>query len=86
MRYSPAVLDPGARSTLRGRVGCGRSQRRHRRAGSLESGTLIRMQVLIDGDLVVDAKFKAFGCSAAIASASFVAERVQGLTVGRCRR
>jgi nitrogen fixation protein NifU and related proteins len=85
MRYSAAVLervrDPRCAGSLVGTgkdVGTGE-------AGSLERGTLIRLQVRIAADRVADAKFKAFGCSAAIASASFVAERVQGMTVAAAR-
>lgn len=46
--------------------------------GSLEAGTLVRLQVRIDADVVADARFKAFGCSAAIASASLAADLVAG--------
>jgi len=82
MKYSDAVLDrireprcAGTLSSTDANVGTGE-------AGSLENGTLIRVQVRVKDNRVVEAKFKAFGCSAAIASASFVAERLQGLTVG----
>ena len=48
--------------------------------GSLETGTLVRLQVRMDADadVVADARFKAFGCSAAIASASLAADLVAG--------
>lgn len=85
MRYSAAVLDrvreprcAGTLSEAGGNVGTGE-------AGSLESGTLIRVQVHVEADRVVEARFKAFGCSAAIASASFVAEHLGGLTVGEAQ-
>lgn len=85
MKYSEAVLnrvrDPRCAGTLsadEGRIGTGE-------AGSLESGTLIRLQVRVDAGRVEAARFKAFGCSAAIASASFVAERVQQMTVEEAR-
>lgn len=89
MRYSAAVLDrvrdPRCAGVLLADGNSGSSRVGTGEAGSLESGTLIRMQVRIEGERVMDAKFKAFGCSAAIASASFVAERVQGLTVAAAR-
>ena len=52
-------------------------------AGTFERGTVVRIQVRIDRGTrrVTEAVFKAFGCSAAIASASLVAERLQGATV-----
>jgi nitrogen fixation NifU-like protein len=81
MRYSDAVLErirePRYAGTLNpadANVGTGE-------AGSLERGTLIRVQVRVEAGYVADARFKAFGCSAAIASASLVAERLQGLKV-----
>ena len=46
--------------------------------GNLDAGTVTRMQVRVDAAIaIVDARFKVFGCSAAIASASFVAERLR---------
>ncbi|MGD9902662.1 MAG: iron-sulfur cluster assembly scaffold protein [Vicinamibacterales bacterium] len=55
--------------------------------GSLEAGTLVRLQVrLSDGGRVVDdARFKVFGCSAAIASASLAADRIAGASVTDAR-
>jgi nitrogen fixation NifU-like protein len=45
------------------------------------SETRIQMQLRVAGDRIDDARFRAFGCSAAIAAASFVAEAVVGLTM-----
>jgi NifU-like protein involved in Fe-S cluster formation len=43
---------------------------------------MTRIQVRVGGDgRIADAVFKVFGCSAAIASASLVAERLQGANV-----
>jgi nitrogen fixation NifU-like protein len=46
--------------------------------GTLDEGTVVRIQVRRDGDRIVEARFKVFGCSAAIASASLVAEWLEG--------
>ena len=56
-------------------------------AGSLEAGTLTRIQVRIDAatQRVDEAVFKVFGCSAAIASASLVTERLQGASLADAR-
>lgn len=85
MRYSDAVLErireprcAGTLSSTDMNVGTGD-------AGSLERGTLIRVQVRVEGDRIAEARFKAFGCSAAIASASFVAERLQGMRTAEAR-
>ena len=55
--------------------------------GSLESGAMTRLQVRLDvpGGRVEDARFKVFGCSAAIASASLAADRVVGQGVEAVR-
>lgn len=56
-------------------------------AGTLDEGTVTRVQVRVGADgVIADARFKVFGCSAAIASASLVADRLVGATpdeVGR---
>ena len=55
--------------------------------GSLASGAMTRLQVRVDGPggRVEDARFKVFGCSAAIASASLAADRVVGQGVEAVR-
>jgi NifU-like protein involved in Fe-S cluster formation len=52
-------------------------------AGTLDEGTMTRIQVRIAADTrrIEEAVFKVFGCSAAIASASLVTERLQGATI-----
>lgn len=46
--------------------------------GTLDEGTVVRIQVRTNGDRIAEARFKVFGCSAAIASASLVAEWLEG--------
>ena len=41
----------------------------------------MRIQVRRDGDRITEARFKVFGCSAAIASASLVAEWLEGAAI-----
>lgn len=47
--------------------------------------TRIQVQLRVEDDRVVDARFKAFGCSAAIASGSVVAEQAVGRTLDGVR-
>ena len=54
--------------------------------GTLEKGTVTRIQVRVTGTTVVAARFKVFGCSAAIASASLVAELLEGASLDEARR
>ena len=49
--------------------------------GTLDEGTVVRIQVKRDGDRIAQARFKVFGCSAAIASASLVTEWLDGAAI-----
>lgn len=51
--------------------------------GSLDEGTMTRIQIRVDGEAerIAEAVFKVYGCSAAIASASLVTERLQGASL-----
>lgn len=52
-------------------------------AGTIDTRTLTRIQVRIGSGTrrIEEAVFKVFGCSAAVASASLVTERLQGATI-----
>ncbi len=87
MEYSAAVLarvrDPkhvGWMDKNAADVGTGE-------AGTLESGSMTRIQVRVDGPRgrIDEAVFKVFGCSAAIASASLVTERLRGAALDEAR-
>lgn len=55
--------------------------------GSLASGawTQVQVHVAAGGDTIDDARFRVFGCSAALASASFVADALVGTTTRQAR-
>jgi nitrogen fixation NifU-like protein len=55
--------------------------------GSLAAGVMTRVQVRVDASAsrVADARFKAFGCSAAIASASLAADLLVGCDLTAAR-
>lgn len=83
MAYSERVLDhfnnPRNVGTLDKndpRVGTGM-------VGAPESGDVMRLQILVDEErgVIVDAKFKAFGCGSAIASSSLATEWLKGKTI-----
>ena len=44
-------------------------------------GDVMKMFIKVDNDTIVDAKFKTFGCGAAIATSSIVTEMVKGKTI-----
>ena len=49
-------------------------------------GDVIKLWVNVSGDRVSDAKFKAQGCTAAIATSSFATEMLIGMAVERARQ
>jgi NifU-like protein involved in Fe-S cluster formation len=53
--------------------------------GTLDEGTVVRIQVMRSGDRIAAARFKVFGCSAAIASASVVAEWLDGAAIAEAK-
>jgi nitrogen fixation NifU-like protein len=79
MKYSDEVLrrvrEPQRVGSLDGEhVGTGE-------VGTLDEGTVVRIQVKREGDRIAAARFKVFGCSGAIASASLVAESLEGAAI-----
>jgi len=54
-------------------------------AGDLNRGTMARIWVRVSGPRIVEARFKVFGCSAAIAAAGLTAERLEGATLEDAR-
>jgi len=53
--------------------------------GAPECGDVMKLQILVEDDKIVDAKFKTFGCGSAIASSSLVTEWVKGKTLGEAQ-
>ncbi|MDE0903330.1 MAG: Fe-S cluster assembly scaffold IscU [Planctomycetota bacterium] len=49
--------------------------------GAPECGDVMKLQIEVDGDRIVDAKFKTFGCGSAIASSSLATEWLRGKTL-----
>jgi len=46
--------------------------------GNASCGDIMQMFIKVNGDKIVDAKFKTFGCGAAIATSSILTERIKG--------
>jgi nitrogen fixation NifU-like protein len=49
--------------------------------GAPECGDVMKLQIQVEGDRIVDAKFKTFGCGSAIASSSLATEWIKGRTL-----
>ena len=86
MPYSAKVLDHydhprnvGSMDKSSNRVGTGI-------VGAPECGDVMKLQIEVEGDMIVDAKFKTFGCGSAIASSSLATEWIKGKTLGEARK
>ena len=49
--------------------------------GNATCGDIMQITLKIENDVIVDAKFKTFGCAAAIVTSSTATEMVKGMTV-----
>ena len=81
MAYSDKVIDHynnprnvGSFDKAKSNVGTGV-------VGAPECGDVMKLQIQVEGDRIVDAKFKTFGCGSAIASSSLATEWLKGRTV-----
>jgi nitrogen fixation NifU-like protein len=81
MAYTDAVLEHynnpknvGSLDKSAGDVGTGL-------VGAPECGDVMKLQIRVEDEKIVDAKFKTFGCGSAIASSSLATEWVKGKTI-----
>lgn len=81
MAYSDKVIDHynhprnvGSLDKAKATVGTGV-------VGAPECGDVMKLQIEVEGDRIVDAKFKTFGCGSAIASSSLATEWIKGKTL-----
>ena len=49
--------------------------------GAPECGDVMKLQIKVQDDTIVDAKFKTFGCGSAIASSSLATEWIKGKSI-----
>lgn len=49
--------------------------------GNPVCGDIMRLYIKVEGDTIKDAKFKTFGCAAAIATSSMITDLVKGKTI-----
>ena len=85
MAYSQKVLDHynnpknvGSLDKNSNKVGTGV-------VGAPECGDVMKLQIEVEGDRIVDAKFKTFGCGSAIASSSLATEWIKNKTLEEAR-
>lgn len=49
--------------------------------GNASCGDIMQITLKIENNIIIDAKFKTFGCAAAIASSSTATEMIKGMTL-----
>ncbi len=54
--------------------------------GAPECGDVMKLQIKVENNVIVDAKFKTFGCGSAIASSSLATEWMKGKTVADAQK
>ena len=81
MSYSEKVIEHYERPNNVGSMDDASSSVGTGLVGAPECGDVMKLQILVEDDKIVDAKFKTFGCGSAIASSSLVTEWVKGKTL-----
>ena len=78
MAYSEKVMDHFANPRNVGEItdadGIGE-------VGNSKCGDIMKMYIKVDGNVIIDVKFKTFGCGAAIATSSMATELIKGKSV-----
>lgn len=54
--------------------------------GAPECGDVMKLQIKVQNDRIVDVKFKTFGCGSAIASSSLATEWLKGKTIDEAQK
>ena len=49
--------------------------------GNASCGDIMQIYIKVDGNKITEAKFKTFGCGAAIATSSILTDRIKGVTI-----
>ena len=81
MAYSEKVIDHYERPRNIGSLDSGNKSVGTGLVGAPECGDVMKLQILVENNKIVDAKFKTFGCGSAIASSSLATEWVKGKTL-----
>ena len=81
MAYSEKVLEHYEKPQNIGSMDSGSKSVGTGLEGAPECGDVMKLQILVENNKIVDAKFKTFGCGSAIASSSLATEWVKGKTL-----
>ena len=81
MAYSKKVLEHYERPKNIGSMDSGSNRVGTGLVGAPECGDVMKLQIEVEDDKIVDAKFKTFGCGSAIASSSLATEWIKGKSI-----
>jgi len=81
MSYSEKVIEHYERPSNVGSMDSGSNSVGTGLVGAPECGDVMKLQIMVEDDRIVDAKFKTFGCGSAIASSSLATEWVKGKSI-----
>ena len=81
MSYSEKVVEHYERPNNVGSMDSGSNSVGTGLVGAPECGDVMKLQILVEDNKIVDAKLKTFGCGSAIASSSLATEWVKGKTL-----
>ena len=81
MAYSDKVIEHYEKPRNIGSMDSGSKSVGTGLVGAPECGDVMKLQIKVENDKIVDAKFKTFGCGSAIASSSLATEWVKGRTL-----
>ncbi|WP_414039453.1 Fe-S cluster assembly scaffold IscU [Acidithiobacillus sp. M4-SHS-6] len=86
MAYSEKVLDHYQHPRNVGKLNTNASDVGTGMVGAPACGDVLRLQIKVSGNRIVDARFKTYGCGSAIASSSLVTEWLLGKTLEEASR
>ena len=78
MAYSEKVIEHYEKPRNIGSMDTGSKSVGTGLVGAPECGDVMKLQIMVEDDKIIDAKFKTFGCGSAIASSSLATEWVKG--------
>lgn len=81
MSYSAAVLDHYENPRNVGKLDANSADVGTGMVGAPACGDVMKLQIQVEDGIIIDAKFKTYGCGSAIASSSLVTELLKGMTL-----
>ena len=81
MAYSDKVLDHYENPRNVGKLDAASSDVGTGMVGAPACGDVMKLQIQVEDGVIIDSKFKTYGCGSAIASSSLVTELLKGMTI-----